>query len=248
MTVLPPRTEPPDRPHQRRHRPPKAPERAGQYYYQRFRSCLRWDFGFTCAFCLLHERDLMRGETEGWRVMTVEHFVPQGEDQGKINQYSNCYLCCVRCNTSRGSRSIEHPNGTLLDPCEESWGERFRLNREFGLEVIREGDLDAARTLEVYDLNDRQKVKRRKKRLKAILEAWSLLRRSLRLFDLLDPDHPHFGQGLRILQRQRKQALDSLREWKAIPDEPPSPCRCEVEDARRLPRWLADQCDELPAG
>lgn len=36
----------------RRHKP-RAP--VGRHGYQAFRQCLRWEFGFSCSFCLCHD-------------------------------------------------------------------------------------------------------------------------------------------------------------------------------------------------
>ncbi len=64
MRTLPRQTQPPATPIERRHAP--APGR-----YDSFRPCLRWDFGFTCAFCLLHEADLAEHGTEGTGLMST---------------------------------------------------------------------------------------------------------------------------------------------------------------------------------
>ena len=58
MKILPPQTKPPTSPIERRHRPRPVHGRQG---YLKFRPCLRWDFGFTCPFCLMHESDFVRG-------------------------------------------------------------------------------------------------------------------------------------------------------------------------------------------
>ena len=51
MQVLPCRTQPPDRATELRHAPLAAK-------YEAYRDCLRWEFGFTCAVCLVHESDV----------------------------------------------------------------------------------------------------------------------------------------------------------------------------------------------
>jgi hypothetical protein len=47
MKILPPATQPPRQPTIRRHEPKPA---QGEEGYQAYRPCLRWEFGFTCAF------------------------------------------------------------------------------------------------------------------------------------------------------------------------------------------------------
>lgn len=58
MKILPPVTLPPRQPTTRRHEPKAA---FGAEGYQAYRACLRWEFGFTCSFCLMHEADLTGG-------------------------------------------------------------------------------------------------------------------------------------------------------------------------------------------
>ena len=49
IQILAPTTPPPASPRRQRH----APRSAG--HYREYRACLRWDAGFTCCFCLVHE-------------------------------------------------------------------------------------------------------------------------------------------------------------------------------------------------
>lgn len=56
MKILPPTTQPPLQAIERRHRPKKSRR------WSDYRACLRWDFAFTCGFCLLHEVDLFGSE------------------------------------------------------------------------------------------------------------------------------------------------------------------------------------------
>jgi hypothetical protein len=184
---------------------------------------------------------------DGWGVMTTEHFTPQDEDPRKINEYSNCYLCCSHCNYKRGKSPIDHPDGNLLNPCKEAWSEHFRLSEEFELELLDPEDRDAQRTCKVYYLNAPVKVVRRKARHRAMLEAWSLYRRNLNLFRRLDRNHPRFAEMLQICKEQRATARNSLKLWGAIPNDRPDPCSCEAEEACCLPQWLDDRCENLPS-
>ena len=77
----------------RRHTP--SPVQGGDGYRE-YRACLRWEFGFSCAFCLCHESDLMLAGTEGWGLMQIEHFSPKSSDPDGRNDYSNCFYLCGR--------------------------------------------------------------------------------------------------------------------------------------------------------
>ncbi len=62
MTILPDVTEPWNARIERRHTPRITRREGG---YEDYRSCLRWEFDFHCAFCLCHEADLRREAEEG---------------------------------------------------------------------------------------------------------------------------------------------------------------------------------------
>src|SRR4051812_19451819 len=104
----------------RRHTPSPSKD------YRAYRACLRWEFGFSCAFCLLHEADIVAAGTEGWGVMAIEHFVPQSHAPDLVNVYSNCFYVCTLCNSARGDRPNQAPDGAnLLNPCDDPWNELF---------------------------------------------------------------------------------------------------------------------------
>src|SRR5690349_1008078 len=104
MKILPPQTLPPNARIERRHQPEGV---TGRYGYRAYRACLRWEFGFTCAFCLLHEADLAPFGAEGLGVMTIEHFVPVSVDEEKAGEYRNCYYACRLCNQSRSNAPVD---------------------------------------------------------------------------------------------------------------------------------------------
>src|SRR5436190_1471867 len=90
MNTLPRQTQPATAPIPRRH----TPSRAG---YATYRSCLRWEFGFTCAFCLLHEADLVEEGVQGTGLTTIEHHVAQSADLTLVDTYENCFYACRYC-------------------------------------------------------------------------------------------------------------------------------------------------------
>src|SRR5437868_5698501 len=110
---LPPRTTPAKARLERRHAPPRA-------HYATYRACVRWEFGFSCAFCLTHEADLLDHGVEGTGLTSIEHRLPQSHDEsgGSINDYGNCFYACRFCNRARGVEALVDTDGRrLLDPC-----------------------------------------------------------------------------------------------------------------------------------
>lgn len=96
MPTLPSRTNLPDA-IERTHTPA-----AGRY--PTYRPCLRWDFAFACAFCLIHEADLAEHGVEGTGLTSIEHRVPRSDPsagESLTDDYSNCYYACRFCNGSR---------------------------------------------------------------------------------------------------------------------------------------------------
>lgn len=126
MEVLPPRTSPPRVPTRRRHNPPQSG-------YQKYNPCLRWDFGFTCAFCLLHEADFALHGVSGLGVFTAEHLEPQSLDTQKIkvNAYTNLVYACRLCNRARSAvpEAVQHRR--LLNPTKDSWDSHFQVEGNF---------------------------------------------------------------------------------------------------------------------
>lgn len=258
MKLLPPRTLPPGAPIPRKHRP--APASHGSQY----RSCLRWEFGFTCAFCLLHEADLYGGQPgEGLAGTTVEHRIPRSFDPTLENDYENCLYACRLCNRSRSARPSELPEAHLLDPTRNSWSEHFVLADDLLLPAAP-SDMDAAYTHRTYQLDDPRKVIRRRMRRELIedrLQILGLLAELPELMSLADAvrrtDLRRFGEILREMQRIRddsRRALKDLERYPAIPADAPETCRCGEDAGRRLPDYLEEQllaipvtADELPA-
>jgi hypothetical protein len=127
MKILPLQTLPPQKKVERRHAPP---ETTGRYGYREYRSCLRWEFGFTCAFCLLHEGDLADLGAEGMGLTWIEHFLPASLDAEKVNEYENCFYTCPFCNRSRGTApAVDEKGRKLINPCSHAWAERFFRRR-----------------------------------------------------------------------------------------------------------------------
>jgi hypothetical protein len=241
--VLPERTEPAPARIVRRHSP-----RPGRY--PDYRACLRWEFGFSCAFCLLHESDLVDWGAEGTGLMSIEHHVPQSVQPEISGDYSNCFYACRFCNQARGSAPVAHGSGTLLDPCSTPWADRF-VRTSDRLSVRSDDDRDAARTHAVYDLDDLRKRRLRTAREHGIEEA----RRAeseipirierLVLLATQQVDRQDRRELLELVRRLRGLLMDAQKQlllFSSVPADAPSSCRCNGPGDRSLPRFLAEQC------
>lgn len=250
MKVLPRRTHPPKAPTLRRHEPRLATR------WSQFRPCLRWDFGFTCPFCLLHESDLFGAAGgEGLGGTTVEHFVPRSVDPGRELDYTNCLYACRLCNRARSNRPIQQESARLLDPTGTAWARHFELSED-EIEPMA-GDLDAAYTHETYDLNDARKVVRRQLRYQLVSDRLQLLEQLggeiqaiLRLAEQFRRDHPlRFALAIRRVRSLRsamRRALADLARYAAVPADAPASCRCESAEGLTLPSSLEEQNVDLP--
>jgi hypothetical protein len=222
---------------------------------------VRWEFGFTCAFCLLHESDLTAHGIEGTGLMGIEHFVPVSQADEKVNDYGNCFYACRFCNGARATApAMASGTRRLLNPCDDAWGVHFQLGEENRL-LPRSGDADAAYTEEVYDLNDGRKVEIRSWRrerleelLKVLYEAPASAQELVALCSFVEPV-PERELLLRTAQglwEDARRALLDLRRFSAIPRDAAMSCRCVRLDHHELPRYLADQTFEVedlaPAG
>lgn len=83
--------------------------------YSRYRSLLRQDFRYRCAYCLMNEFYL--GGEAGCE---IDHHRPQHGPAARpdlVNVYENLYWCCRECNQNKGD--------TWPSPQEWSEGRRF---------------------------------------------------------------------------------------------------------------------------
>ena len=243
-------TRPAASPIPRRHRPRPA-GRWGAY-----RSCLRWDFGFTCAFCLLHEADLYGGLSgEGLAGTTVEHLIARSADASLANEYENCVYACRWCNRSRSAHPPDHQGARLLDPTRDAWGEHFGAAGD--TLVPQSGDTDAQATHRAYALDDPRKVERRRARRELVSDRLRLIAQQAaeftELLRLADPlrrrDPGRFGRVIREIRRLRDdagRALRDLRRYEMVPRDAPRSCRCPSLFERSLPEYLDRQRVDIP--
>ncbi len=255
MKILPPELTPPTECISHSHEPNPAEGKQG---YQAYLPCLRWDFGFTCAFCLLHETDLSPkvGAAKTGQ-MSIEHHTPKSTEPSKKNRYSNCLYACTRCNTARATRPTVNATGKrLLNPAKVAWSEHFSLNEKSEIHP-RKRNADARYTHDVYDLNEPKKVARRRHRKEFYNDRLPLFsetsKKIRRLFDKAvkyqDRDPELFDIVIEAIGDYRdrlKTARLELSSYPAIPPDAPSECRCSNAEHHSLPPGLARQMIDLP--
>lgn len=254
MKIIPPTTTPPDAPFSRDHAPKVADWKGG---YGEYRRCLRWDFGFTCAFCLLHESDLNEfGLAEGWAVTSIEHRQTQKSASGEANSYANCYYACRFCNGSRATKPLMDPAGNeVLDPCRDNWSANFAAYDHCLEPRTPRGEYTQA----VYDINDATRVHIRKTRLenihrwrRLILEGPKEVTKLMTIAqDLLrSPKFHKRSEGEFLMQQAQKRqediahARNAIERYLAIPKDRDTKCRC-TGVAFKLPVELEKQLIDI---
>jgi hypothetical protein len=247
MTLLPPVTELPRDILPRVHVPVAAE-------YQSYRDCLRWEFGFTCVLCFLHESDLVEGGADGTGLIWIEHVSPKGKDESRRDEYGNCLLSCRFCNNARAARPIQDPSGAqLLSPTAARWGEHFRYV-DHAMAVVAENDRDAQYTHRVYALGSPRKTALRETRA-------TLIRHFLHVSDeapemaqalLAEARNETDSQRRTLLIHAAEQLLEShdlaariVERYRAVPVDAPPACTCPERELE-LPSWLASQVESGP--
>lgn len=237
IVLVPLMTRPPATSRTQRHKPKSAND------YQRYRSCLRWDAGFTCCFCLVHESDLAPGGVEKTAQTSIEHIEPRAHAPHLAAEYENCAYACRFCNSARGTFPTVHPSGArLLHPWRDAWGAHFRLH-EYRLAPVHQGHggRDARYTADVYQVNDETRIKLREKRHQFLLDRMRFFVRNVdELEELAErQSSPEDRLRLLLLARElataRQTALIELGERKATPADAPTHCRCGSQENHQLP-------------
>jgi hypothetical protein len=235
MRFLPPLTQPRTLPIRRRHKPRRGA-------FKVYRPCLRWEFGFTCAFCLLHEADICPvGGARGSGLFTIEHGRPQSLAGRLAHRYGNCFYACRYCNEARKAKPNRNAKGErLLNPCTDSWSENFIVDGD----QLLPRNANASYTAEAYNLNDPRKRAFRRHRLKLHEEYLELAKgvrqlpaeiakargkRQTELLDLL----------LGYADAWRKAAED-LAPYTLVPRDKDDACRCsDATECRLAPEFSA---------
>jgi hypothetical protein len=247
--ILPPSIAPWQDCLSRRHAPPPQ---TGRYGYQSFRQCLRWEFGFTCAFCLCHESDLALYGVEGTGLTGVEHFVPCTTDTARVNDYTNCFYACRFCNLDRATRAnVDHVSGSrLLDPCEAVWAQHFERVRD----ELTPRDQAARYTHKTYNLDHPRKVSMRRFRRETLEAYLAVLQEGPRLHEGLITRAIETADSTLISEAEKlaayiRQAYDFLTHYSMLPQDRQCPCLCGDEALCTIPEMLRAQALalELPA-
>lgn len=235
MKILPPRTPLPKNPTERSHSPEPANWDGG---YRAYRPCLRWDFNFSCAFCLLHEADFFRtGKSRRSGLFSAEHVKLQSQDKAGRNDYRNCVYCCRYCNRARSIHPTSRGDDLLLDPSKVAWSDHFAIQDDELQPVTNDGD--AGYTCEAYQLNDPLKTEFRRARRETIQRAVYCLTESAanikRAHTLLDNQHLDDAsrsvlvQLLQDLEQHQRSARMQLESYPVVPADADKSCRCEPQ-------------------
>lgn len=228
--------------------------------WKNFPDCLRWEFGFTCAICLLHEHDFVLPGTgvSGTGQFSVEHKVLKSTPAGKVveNDYTNCLYLCRFCNSARGDRYAHFaPAGCLLDPVHDPWDAHFALLGDSLTPLPNDDDADY--TTRAYDINDGNRTERRSARARLI----ETLRRDLqtRVEDIRAVDLELQGSLLpevrhsKMSQRGRwsmeaEGIVEKLKDFLGVPRDAPPKCKCRKPPPVRtvVPAAVEACWDDLP--
>lgn len=237
LELVPLTTRPPATPRSQRHTPRSAND------YTRYRACLRWDAGFTCCFCLVHESDLAPGGVEKTAQTSIEHIEPQVHARHLSNAYENCAYACRYCNSARGTFPTMHASGArLLHPWRDAWGAHFQLHED-RLEPVHGGEAgrDALFTAEVYQINDPTRVRLRRNRRRLLQDRLRWFAHDIAALEELAMRQSTPEDRLRLLRlaqeivQARPLAREELQMRTVIPADAPTRCRCDSQEHHRLP-------------
>lgn len=83
------------------------------YYHDKCKKYLRYDFGYRCAYCGLHEFESILA----YNSFQIDHFRPKKmfAELPEIDDYPNLFYCCSICNSRSGKSDRWDEN--LLNPC-----------------------------------------------------------------------------------------------------------------------------------
>lgn len=217
--------------------------------YERYRPCLRLEFKFTCAFCLVHESDMRIGleageSPEGTGLFTIEHHLRQDPHKHLICVYTNLLYACKKCNRARGTKEERDALGRrLLEPCAADWSSHFEVREDGTMVVIDPNDVHAAYTHWAYDLGNDTKNRLRNAR-RAVLEeherrlqrANQTMQAALGLLGKLD-DSPERTELLTQIKEARadceRDKAEVSRRLAAVPADAPVKCRCLTRAYKR---------------
>lgn len=244
--ILPPRISPATSVTQRRHQPKPSED------YRKYRNCLRWEFGFTCPFCLQHELDIVAHGAEGFGLFSIDHRRPQKTHPHLKTSYANCVYVCQRCNRAKSiSACVDSQGRELLCPTEVVWSDHFLMTEDEFI-CAKPNDRDAAYTVEVYRPNEPKKLEGRRRRRRDMegrkLASQRARDREKEVLAILSKGTLPADTQKKLLDLAQQLSSDrrttekKLRASQAVPPDAPKTCRCESVRFE-LPAWLAEQCE-----
>jgi hypothetical protein len=207
---------------------------------------LRWEFGFTCAFCLLHEVQVAPEGASGSRRFSIEHLELKKDRDDLVNRYDNVVYACSRCNNARSIWPRQAEDGRrLLDPCSDAWASHFVVDGDEIRGVTEHGTY----TEQTYDLNDPVKTGLRADLYDAVKEALEVLDQAPGWIDELMMDLPDLAPArqqkrLEIVARLHldlRRAREDLQALQVIPADRDDACRCKSTEHHSPPDWLMTQ-------
>ncbi len=205
---------------------------------------MRWEFGFSCAFCLVHEADFNAIGTEGLGITSIEHYQPTSTDPKLRNDPGNCFYACISCNTARSNKPVASQGRTLLNPCDHNWAKHFKAESDHIFANSK--DQSALYTIDAYNINDDRKVQLRELRRKLIEECLELIIEGREAEEELKrraetENDPASLRHAKTLNKLILRAEKDLCRYRAIPADAPRPCRCTGGRVLALPNWLGKQ-------
>ena len=215
--------------------------------YKAFRSCLRFEFGFTCAFCFLHEKDFYEHDISGSGLFWVEHFLLASEAPDKRHTYGNCFYSCRFCNSARATRpTVDAEGNKLLNVCRDVWSEHFQMIDD-RMEPI-ERDADARYTVTAYNVNDPRKQEMRRNRRELIESCCKVLETCPNLIEGLLEQFENSGdfdciRAAEQLSHHYFSAMKDMKRFFPIPPDAPHACRCQKGPS--LPEVIEEQTLEI---
>jgi uncharacterized protein (TIGR02646 family) len=208
----------------RRRKPPDG-KRHGWY-----KDCLRIDFQFRCAYCLIHEADY-----QGHESFQVDHFRPKSRFKDLERSYGNLYYACQLCNRQgRKGHAWPTPDEArrgerFVDPCAEDWEDHVEFIEDGSVRPLTPAGEYSIRTIEL----DRIQLRLHRRTFHREYSDRSLLRDVLRRLEKVyrlvraSTDLPREIVAELSALRQQVPSLEKSvrRAWNRKKAPPPQP-RC----------------------
>ena len=190
-----------------------------------YRDCLRLDFEFRCAYCLIHEADYQSPED-----FQVDHFEPQSRDKKRLGRrYANLYYACHLCNR-QGRKGHKWPAPDeeaqglrFVDPCQEDWEDHVEFRDDGSVRPLSKAGDYSIRTIDL----DRKQLRGHRQKFPGEYANRSSLRRIERALDRIS-SHPVADRKLAreiVGLRARLPLLRAAAQkaWASKRPRPPAP-------------------------